>query len=177
MLTLSKSEILAIFRREIGLDPRRTDCSITVREGLDVDDILLRHIRRWYLNLLDSAPPELLPTGDVASKSGLTLRPDSPWGSVALPQEARRPLRIKLKGWVNDAAVTSPDKAAASVSRMASPFGKPGNYEPLAVAEGHTILVCPPSGIVESLTAIIDPGEDTYILDESLLPSGHILNF
>lgn len=171
MITLSSSEMLALWRRHLGLSPSRRDCSVEIVEGIDVDDIIAQRIRSWYLDLLDNAPPCLLPTRDYSPDVRMTLSLDSPWGEIALPPQARRPLSVCLKGWVTDAPVLSPAQAAPRIARMASPFGMPGPCEPLAIRGPDGIVrVTPLAGPVSSLIAVDDPSPDAYTLDPSLLP-------
>lgn len=161
--------MLELWRRSLGFAPRRAGCSVTVYEGVDYDDLIERRMRQWYLHLLDTADPRLLPTADLASKAAVSIGEDSDWAVVALPDEARRPLSVRLRGWLADAKVITPLEADHAVARMASPYAKPGPRTPLAVFDGHSIRVTPRTGIVDSLIAVVDLGEDEYILDSSLL--------
>ena len=169
MTTLSQSEMLALWRRNLGLEPRRTDCSITAYEGIDIDDIILRQMRRWYLNLLDTLDPHLIPTADVAARAAISPRQGGGC-EVKPPVGVRRPLTVKLRGWQFHAPVlrnVSPERLGS----FRSPFLKPGPRTPLAVlSPDGTILAFPAGDVIEELRAVIDPGPDTYTLDESLLP-------
>lgn len=169
MNNYSSEEMLALWRRELGYDTRRNDCSVSVYEGIDIDDMLRRRIRAWYLGLLDTADPALVPTDDFAVQAIATPLPDG--GSfVALPDGARRPLAVMLDTWSRPVAPVSPDDAAPRLGRMASPYGQPGRRSPLAVAVPGGIRCYPSGRLVMSLLAVSDPGPDTYILDDTLLP-------
>ena len=163
--------MLAVWRRELGFDTRRADCSVSSYEGIDVDDLIMRRMRRWYLDVLDNARPGLVPTADVASQTSVS-NDGAGWAVVRFPPSVRRPLSIRLKGWENTAPVMTPHQASAALQRMASPFGKPGACNPLAIIRPDgTVKAYPYGSAAESAIAVTDPGPDTYILDESLLTS------
>lgn len=167
--TFSSDELLSIWRRRLGLDTVRTDCSVKVYEGIDLDDLLRRSLRQWYLDLLDSAPHHLLPVSDIASEATVNNAFDTTWSDIQLPASARRPLSVRLKGWNVETNVISHDEASNILCRMASPFGRPGPNAPLAIRRENGISATPASDSVLSVRVVNDPGEAEFILDESLL--------
>lgn len=169
MVKYTSDEMLAAWRRALGLETTRTDCTVTAFEGIDVDSLIRQKMRRWYVGLLDRAPLHLVPVEcyvDVQMSAGR-----DGWGTVSLPAGARRPLEVMLTEWHNPARVLAPEEAAPAVARMASPYGLPGTARPLAVLGSGCIRVYPAKGKVERLIAVADPGPDAYVLDESLMAS------
>lgn len=159
--TYSHQEMLKIWRRNIGLEPLRADCTIEAYEGIEINDIIGRRMRKWYLELLDTAPAHLLPLEDVGAQSSVAGR------VVSLPANARRPLSVKLKGWPRAALIA----VEARPARISPNYGDiSGRRWPTARRAGGVLEVSPEGTAVESLVAVVDPGPDTYILDESLLP-------
>lgn len=174
MLTLSSADMLAIWRRALGYDIQRTDCTVEIYEGINVDAQISDRMRQWYLHLLDTAPESMVPVDDFAPRA--EVQPLGDGGAfIPMPRGARRPLSVKLSEWVNPAPVLSRHDEALRLQRMASPFARPGRHHPLAVVEGNGIRVYPAgeSSRIERLLAVADPGPSSYILDESLL---HIPN-
>ena len=167
MFSFTKNEMLALWRRCLGFDTIRTDCTVSSYEGIYVDDIITRHMRQWYLHLLDTAPAHLVPTADFAESASLTIGSDG-WGRIELPEGARRPISIKLSGWNVAAQVISDEKAEPILARMASPFAMPGPCSPLAFYR-HGLRINPAIGNIEGLIAVADPGPERFDLDESLI--------
>lgn len=168
MKNYTSTEMLALWRRALGLEIARTDCTVEVFEGIDLNADILSRMRRWYLSLLDTAPPELLPVADFAQTATITPRSDGGC-DIALPAKARRILAVKLSGWKNQAVPLSLTDALPRLVRMASPFAGPGPCQPLAILEAGSLRVYPAADKIELLLAVSDPGPEAYILDETLL--------
>ena len=170
MLSLSSSEMLALWRRALGFETLRTDCSVEAVEGIDIDAAISLRMRQWYLDLLDSADPDLLPVSDIAPQASLSQPQNDGSAIICLPENARRVLSLRLNRWMRYASPRTPDSVSDILALMASPYGRPGIYSPLAVLLPHALMVAPAqSDSIASLLAVIDPGPESYILDESLL--------
>ena len=96
-ITLTREEMLALWRRMRTVEPLRLDCSVGRTDSVDIDAILDGEMRLWYLNLLDSADPDLLPVENVADAADcstaapssvmtvrLALRDKTLWGPECL---------------------------------------------------------------------------------------------
>lgn len=162
-------EMLAIWRRTLGFECTRADASVAVFEGISTDLWLGERMRRWYLRLLDTASPSLLPVTEGAPDATLRELP----GDMLLVSPApgvRRVVSVRMEGWQRTLEPLDTTLCVRRLRRMASPYARPDVYEPLAVTAYDGVLVTPPaSGIVAHLGVIADPGPDNYILDESLL--------
>lgn len=90
--------MLDLWRLRRGLQPQRTDCTVVRTDGVDIDGLLGRQIDDWYLNLLDTAPVEMLPVTEMRTRVEPVLDEN---GSVdvILPDVCRRLVSVKLKGW------------------------------------------------------------------------------
>ena len=153
MITLSHSEMLARWRRALGLSTLRTDCSIEAVEGIDIDAVITDKMRKWYLDLLDSADPALLPVERITADFG----------------RARRILEVKFSGWKRAAVPLTSSEAIPFLSRRSNARRCPTPEHPVAVLTPKGIHPYP-EGNLEYIVGVIDPGPDVYILDESLLP-------
>ncbi len=154
--TYTHTEMLSIWREKLGFDISRNDCTIEQFELLDVNSIIARRMRLWYLGLLDSASPALLPLKSISP----TVRLHESYVSISLPDNCRRITMVSVGGWLAD--IKTDD---AYIPRIASDY-----MNPHAVIVGKTLLVglCYSSETLK-IEAILDPGENSYILDEFLL--------
>lgn len=168
MKTFSQGEMLAEWRKALGLHPLNTDATIEVFESLDTDSVLLRAMRAWYLNLLATAPPAQLPVSNVASRC--SLKPRGQLSAIVLPADAVRVVSVKLDSWQRPAFPVSGEALEKRLSRMASPYGQPGDCDPLLFIDSDAPLIAPADGRqLEQVMAVTDPGADLYILDPHLL--------
>lgn len=83
----------------------------------------------------------------------------------------RRLLELRLSGW---SAPAVPCAAAAGTPRLRlalNPYCAPGTAHPLCAADGPRLHIRPyqRGWTVAAALAVVDPGADTYTLDESLL--------
>lgn len=172
-VTLSKAEMLTLWKQRRHLAPLRADCIIARSDGVDVDSMCIADMRAWYLDLLRYGPRELLAPEDIARRSSCVVAPD---GVAEIPLEADvvRVLSVRLSGWTAEATVeTDPHAAAARLQR--NPFSRGGACWPVAVSvAGSGVLrvygpVVRAGTPVDLLEAVIDPGPERYILDEAAL--------
>lgn len=167
-LHLSKSEILLRRRTAAGLEPLRTDCTMTDLVGVDIDSALIGKLRSRYLRLLDTAPAALLAPSDIGSQ--VTMEP-MPYGGarLVLPEKCRRVLWVCLEGWHKAAAVLS-DNATAASAAQANPRTAATARCPVAVmcADG-SLCVWPATGRPMHVMAAVDDGPDVYHIDEEAL--------
>lgn len=169
--TLTKAEMLTLWRYARTAEPLRLDCTVSRTEGTDFDALLREEMRAWYLRQLDEAPEEMLAPEELAAEaesSGI-------YGAlhVKLPDRVRRILRLRFAGW---AAAIAPDSDPMEVRRMAS---NPYCQRPMAArVSPREVIVCGAKGALASVTAIVDPGPELYIFDERLtFPTSDIPTF
>lgn len=168
MKTFSKAEMLALWRRRLGFDERRNDCTVEVYDGREVNDIITDAMRSWYLRLLDSAPLRLLPAARIsctAAPAGIHTM------SISLPESCRRVTAVEAPRWDFPAVPDSSGRAQEAISLAAGPFGGPSDARPVVADDGSRTLLAAPldAGDAFTVTGISDPGDAVYILDESLL--------
>ena len=163
-LTLSKSEMLVLWRRAAGIDPAIADCDITRVDGFDLDATLSVFMRSWYLQLLDTAPLSQLAPTDIADlfPAGEEC---SGWLRLQPPQQMRRMVSLRLSGWQRPAA---PEPWRTGLTD--NPFCLPGADAPrVLLAPDGSIWAGPASGTLASAICVADLGSDTYLLDDSAI--------
>lgn len=163
--------MLAIWRRAWGLEVQRADCMVEAVEGVAVDKLIEQRMRAWYVGLLDKAPARLLPVEDISPS--LTVVGLGTMASAWLPAGVRRLLEIRLSGWTNPAvpADIADGSCARRMHLALNPYSAPGPAHPLAALDGPRLYLSPfgHGWSVAAALAVVDPGENTYKLDESLL--------
>lgn len=163
--------MLDIWMHRLGLSSALPECSVVRVEGIDLEPEIRRRMRLWYLQLLDTAPAHLLPV-DESSRSSVTVTAEGLFHRVGLPANTRRVLSVKAQGWLKAVEPVSSQQAIDTLRRMPSPYARPGVNSPLAIMADGALYITPvklPS--LDVLRLILDPGPDTYVLDESLLSS------
>lgn len=169
MKNYTETEMLAIWRRRLGFDEVRADCSVESYDGHDVDGRICEAMRAWYLRLLDTAEPRLLPCEQVSAVSTQV------YGSrqllIRLPARCRRPLRMHAARWDCAAVADGSDRALAGLQRLASPFGWPDDSCPaMCLLPDGSVLAAPlADGDSFMIDAVVEPADGSFVLDESLL--------
>lgn len=80
------------------LQPAHYGCAIERTDGIDIDELLLIHIRKWYASLLLSAPDGIVPVEDVKDRLSVMVA-DNGVVTAMVPPECVRPVEWKLKAW------------------------------------------------------------------------------
>lgn len=169
-LVLTKEEMLKRRRIAGGFEPLRTDCTVEDTAGVDINAVLESELRAKYLHLLDHGPVEMLAADEVAASTAVTDYVDG--GSLLeVPPECRRVLSVRLSGWLREAPVLPDGEYARVLALQRNRFTASGSASPVAVCcpDGR-IAAWPGAPHAQEVTAIVDPGPDTYILDDAALP-------
>lgn len=163
--------MLKLWRNAAGLEPLRVDCTVERVDGIAIDAVIEPRMRAWYLHLLDTAPPAMLPVSDVAQAIRLEPAGASGAATAQLPGQVRRLLELRLGSWRSHAVPCIPQEQPRRHRLALNPYSAPGAAHPLCTLSGRCIRVMPFSAGDEAVyaTAVTDPGPETYTLDESLL--------
>ncbi len=169
-LRLTTEEMLNQWRLRRALEPLRNDCTVERLDGTDTDELLRNEMHDWYLNLLDTAPTEILTLTDISGEVVLKTNPDGS-ATVELPERCRRVEEITLDCWQQPATITRQDSLLAKLQR--NPYSRGGTVEPVAVKHhGKLQLYSIPEGVdasIESLYCVMEPDEGFYEMDERAL--------
>ncbi|MCM1067801.1 MAG: hypothetical protein NC418_09550 [Muribaculaceae bacterium] len=180
-ISLSKAEMIERRRRALALDPLRTDCTIERTDGIDVDATLEQELRRWYLNLLDTAPRRLLAPENIAGRLACSTSGEGAAKAavIELPSNCRRVFDVKLDGWTHAVEVLPHSELSRVLACQNNPYTRATASCPVAVlgaggADGRCadILAWPIVDLFPAasiVTAALDPGPELYTLDESAL--------
>lgn len=166
--TLTQEQMLTLWRLSRAFEPLRPDCTVTRTDGIDLDTLLSRQMRGWYLNLLDTAPLEYLQLTDIAPTVAVEYNAD---GSiyVGLPPTCRRVVEVKMAEWERPAIIVD-DPASPLALRQHSPYLRAGLAAPVAVVEKKRLhLYGATLSELERLLIVAEPPSDTYIFDTRAL--------
>lgn len=94
---LKQNEMLDLWKQVMHLDTPRRDCSVEWDDGIDLDALLLTHIKQWYAHQLSNAPVNMLPIENLASQVPINTRDGIAVATV--PVQCVRPVEWKLAEW------------------------------------------------------------------------------
>lgn len=173
-MILTHNEMLSRWMLHCGYEPLRADATVVRADGIDLERLMGQQMRSWYLDLLDTAPREMLVTENVALTLTVESRPDGS-ALITLPEDCRRIFSIRLEGWTREAQITTPDTPLGR--RQANPLLRAGCDSPVAVDNGRQwrLYSPPPSRpvVVADAIGVMRPEAGVYRLDEralSLIP-------
>lgn len=163
--TYTLNQMVTLWRQRAGLIPLRTDCTIEVEEGIDVDRALTARIRQWQLRALDTAPTNLLEVKDIADMCS-ARRTTQGTTVITLPDDCRRVVAVQMASWRLPLAPISAEQAQVS---SVMPDNRYAAATPTAIASPGMLTIYPAEAAVAAIYAIMDPGPETIVCDERLL--------
>ena len=172
-MELSESEMLDLWKTMMQLQPAHYGCTIERTDGIDIDELLLIHIRKWYASLLLSAPDGIVPVEDVKDRLSVMVA-DNGVVTAMVPPECVRPVEWKLKAWQKSVTLfLQPNVPEAAY--LHNEWTRPGVCDPAAVDYGNRILLFTlPDGelpIFDMARCVVRPTNGKYIFHTSVLES------
>ena len=172
-MELSESEMLDLWKTMMQLQPAHYGCTIERTDGIDIDELLLIHIRKWYASLLLSAPDGIVPVEDVKDRLSVMVA-DNGVVTAMVPPECVRPVEWKLKAWQKSVTLfLQPNVPEAAY--LHNEWTRPGVCDPAAVDYGNRILLFTlPNGelpIFDMARCVVRPTNGKYIFHASVLES------
>ena len=172
-MELSESEMLDLWKTMMQLQPAHYGCTIERTDGIDIDELLLIHIRKWYASLLLSAPDGIVPVEDVKDRLSVMVA-DNGVVTAMVPPECVRPVEWKLKTWQKSVTLfLQPNVPEAAY--LHNEWTRPGVCDPAAVDYGNRILLFTlPDGelpIFDMARCVVRPTDGKYIFHASVLES------
>lgn len=169
--TYSRTEMLALWKRRHFLEPLRADCEAVRSDGVDLDRLIEPQMRAWYLDLLRNGPLEMVRQEDISrgATAELTSRGTV---MVKLPSDVVRVTAVRLPGWHRATAPLTADTPEANAPRNRFSFGGVASPKAIIHPDRTLELFSPASNdniVPELLMVITDPGEHSYIFDETAL--------
>lgn len=170
-MELSESEMLDLWKTMMQLQPAHYGCTIERTDGIDIDELLLIHIRKWYASLLLSAPDGIVPVEDVKDRLSVMVA-DNGVVTAMVPPECVRPVEWKLKAWQKSVTLfLQPNVPEAAY--LHNEWTRPGVCDPAAVDYGNRILLFTlPDGelpIFDMARCVVRPTDGKYIFHASAL--------
>ena len=161
---LTPSQMVALAKEILLLQPAMSDCTITRTDGIDLDALLTTHLDHWYAQLLLTAPVEWLPVEDVAAQVDLVIGDDDVVVATP-PTHCVRPVEWRLEGWRRSVTTfMKPDDPAAQ--RHLNPWTRAGVHTPAAIDMGDRLLLfCAPHGEETTLVTarcVVRPVDGNY---------------
>lgn len=172
-MELSESEMLDLWKTMMQLQPAHYGCTIERTDGIDIDELLLIHIRKWYASLLLSAPDGIVPVEDVKDLLSVMVA-DNGVVTAMVPPECVRPVEWKLKAWQKSVTLfLQPNVPEAAY--LHNEWTRPGVCDPAAVDYGNRIfLFTLPDGelpIFDMARCVVRPTNGKYVFHASVLES------
>lgn len=172
-MELSESEMLDLWKTMMQLQPAHYGCTIERTDGIDIDELLLIHIRKWYASLLLSAPDGIVPVEDVKDRLSVMVA-DNGVVTAMVPPECVRPVEWKLKAWQKSVTLfLQPNVPEAAY--LHNEWTRPGVCDPAAVDYGNRILLFTlPDGelpIFDMARCVVRPTNGKYVFHASVLES------
>lgn len=165
--------MLDLWKTMMQLQPAHYGCTIERTDGIDIDKLLLIHIRKWYASLLLSAPDGIVPVEDVKDRLSVMVA-DNGVVTAMVPPECVRPVEWKLKAWQKSVTLfLQPNVPEAAY--LHNEWTRPGVCDPAAVDYGNRILLFTlPDGelpIFDMARCVVRPTNGKYIFHASVLES------
>lgn len=170
---LTKQQIRLLARQILGFEHSLVSANIEQTDGIRVDDLIDKAIRAWYLDLLDNGDIAML-VPQTPEHLSVTLSRTCDGAQLTLPDSVRRVLFVHHEGWKRAANVLPASELQRIVSRQRNPFTAATPYTPVAVEDPdcrHIVTFPTPENANGAVTAVIDPGDDDFIFDESAIAS------
>lgn len=165
---LSESEMLGLWKQVMRLDTPRRDCTVEWDDGIDLDALLLSHIKLWYAQLLNTAPAHLLPIEDLAAE--VTLSVSHGMVAATIPDQSVRPVEWKLAEW-RRSVTEFLDPCSHEAMLQLNEWNRGGAYAPAIIDYGFQLLLLSTSGNpqLECARCVVRPADGSYQFHASLL--------
>lgn len=159
--TLTKSEMLSLWKRIRAVEPLRLDCTALRTDGPDVDAILTDEMRAWYLDMLDHGPESALVPCDVTKTATIETLSEGRT-LISAPQGCRRILSVWFSDWDYPVKVTPlPENQGPR-----NPYCR----RPHAFSLGpDRVAVTGARGTLKELKCALDISDQVYIFDDSAI--------
>lgn len=169
---LDKEAMIGRWRRAQGYEPVRTDCLMARADGPDIDGILEREMRSWYVKMLLDAPLSVLPLTDVARQAETIIASKEGMVVATLPETCVRVARVEMEGWEREAMIVT-DPHCRLARAQDNPFARAGLAKPVAVVSGSKLTVYSRGSEMLRLTKVdavmMPPVEGPYPVTDALL--------
>lgn len=166
---LDVEAMTSLWKRRMGLEEPRTDCTVVRGEGPDIDAMVLEHARSWYSEALRTMPSRSLPLTDISDGLVPVTSPEGVAG-YRLPEGCLRVVEVTAGEWLKPARIVDEPTSTEALA-LANPYSRGGSCGPVAVIDGDVLLLSPSlSGESQpEVMAVVEPGDDTFILTSDMM--------
>ena len=168
-LNLNESEMLDLWKQVMHLDTPRRDCTVEWDDGIDLDALLLTHIKQRYAQLLNTAPAQLLPIEDLASEVELSV--DGNMVVAPAPQRCVRPVEWRLAEWKRSVTEFL-DPCSHEAMLQLNEWSRGGVYNPAIIDYGFQLLMMSSASGEPQLAmarCVARPADGSYQFHASML--------
>ncbi len=166
---LTESEMLDLWKQILHLETPRRDCTVEWDDGIDLDALLLTHIKQWYAHQLNTAPAKLLPIEDLASQVPINTRNGIVVATV--PEQSVRPVEWKLAEWQRSVTEFL-DPCSHEAMLQLNEWTRGGASDPAIIDYGFQMLMMSTAGgspQLERDRCVVRPAAGTYRFHSELL--------
>lgn len=172
-MKLTDKQMLDHWRESRGFVSAHSGCSMELFDYTDLKQRLNVEMRQWYLHLLDHGDLRYIVLHDVAERLTLTGDLGGIW-HARLPVDVRRLVSLTVSGAEVPVTVASAGSDVRRDTLNRNRFARSGRHRPTAFVndDGTLTLFCRDAvtkPVILSAMAVVDPGDETYELDESAL--------
>lgn len=166
---LTENEMLALWKQVMRLETPRRDCTVEWDDGIDLDALLLTHIKQWYAHQLNHAPVQLLPIEDLASQVPLDTRDSIVIATT--PVQCVRPVEWKLAEWQHSVTEFL-DPCSHEAMLQLNEWTRGGACNPAIIDYGFQMLMMSTTGTspqLETARCVVRPSDGSYQFHSDLL--------
>ena len=156
------------------LNTRPLEAVVSRNDGVDMDQLVTEEVKKWYFNLLLTAPENMLAPRDI--EDALQLRPDGRGGAeVVVPDGVVRITLIKMRRWHSPALILHDNAFPEGTIRRArrrqsSSLTMSSPASPVAIMHSNVISLHPYIDGDELMTfRAIVMADDLYEFDSTAL--------
>ena len=173
MLNLNESEMLALCKRVMNLEPCRRDCVVEREDGIDIDEWIMMRASSWYARLLMDGPLAWLPTQDIKDTVAVTNCGNGVVMAV-YPSVFVRPVEWQLEGWHHSVShFALPDDTIDMLQH--NPWTRGGACNPVAVDHGNWMLLYSidpqATPVLKMARCVTYPGTDRFVFHHAAIPT------
>ena len=166
--TLTESEMLDLWKQVMLLETPRRDCSVEWDDGINLDALMLTHIKQWYAHQLNHAPANMLPIEDLAAQVPLNCKDGIVIATT--PQQCVRPVEWKLAEWKRSVTEFL-DPCSHEAMLQLNEWTRGGACAPAIVDYGFQMLMMSSAGTpqLERARCVVRPADGSYQFHSDLL--------
>ncbi len=161
--------MIDLWKQVMHLENQRRDCVVEWDDGIDIDALLLTHIKQWYAHQLNNAPVQQLPIVNLASQVPINTRDGIVIATV--PQQCVRPVEWKLAEW-HRSVTEFIDPCSHEAMLQLNEWSRGGAYNPAIIDYGFQMLLmstASSSPQLELARCVVRPADGSYQFHSDLL--------